>query len=54
MSKSRNEIDWEELKKEYAQGGTSYRKLAEKHDISFQILQKVLFVKNSSCREEVF
>ena len=41
MSKSRNEIDWEKLKKEYAQGGTSYRKLAEKHDISFQILQKV-------------
>ena len=41
MAKARNEIDWEQLKKEYAQGGTSYRKLAEKHDVSFQILQKV-------------
>lgn len=41
MPKARNEVDWEQLKKEYAQGGTSYRKLAEKHDISFQILQKV-------------
>ena len=41
MAKARNEIDWEQLKKEYAQGGTSYRKLAKKYDVSFQILQNV-------------
>ena len=41
MPKTRDEIDWNELKKEYIQGGTSYRKLAKKHDVSFQILQNV-------------
>jgi Mor family transcriptional regulator len=41
MAKSRDEIDWELLKKEYMQGGTSYRKLAKKYDVSFQILQNV-------------
>ena len=41
MPKLREEIDWNELKKEYIQGGTSYRKLAKKYDVSFQILQNV-------------
>jgi hypothetical protein len=41
MAKSRDEIDWDLLKKEYMQGGTSYRKLAKKYDVSFQILQNV-------------
>ena len=39
--KSRDEIDWEVLKQEYMRGGTSYRKLAKKYDVSFQILQNV-------------
>ena len=41
MAKSRDEIDWNELKKEYIQGGTSYRKLADKYDVSFSILKVV-------------
>jgi hypothetical protein len=41
MSKSRAEIDWELLKQEYVQGGTSYRKLADKYDVSFSILKVV-------------
>ena len=41
MAKSRDEIDWEVLKQEYMRGGTSYRKLAKKYDVSFQILQNV-------------
>jgi hypothetical protein len=41
MPKTRDEIDWNELKKEYIQGGTSYRKLAEKYDVSFSILKVV-------------
>lgn len=41
MAKTRNEIDWEKLKKEYMQGGTSYRLLAKKYDVSFSILKEV-------------
>lgn len=34
-------MDWNKLKAEYIAGGTSYRKLAEKYDISFAILRRV-------------
>ena len=34
-------MDWEKLKAEYIAGGTSYRKLAEKHGVSFNILKRV-------------
>ena len=34
-------MDWERIKAEYIAGGTSYRKLAEKYDVSFSTLRKV-------------
>lgn len=34
-------MDWSKLKREYIAGGTSYRKLAEKHGVSFSTLRKV-------------
>lgn len=34
-------MDWNKLKAEYIAGGTSYRKLAKKHNVSFQTLQGV-------------
>ena len=34
-------MDWNKLKAEYIAGGTSYRKLAEKYDVSFAILRRV-------------
>ena len=34
-------MDWNRLKAEYTAGGTSYRKLAEKHGVSFSTLRKV-------------
>ncbi|MBQ9860961.1 MAG: hypothetical protein IJO75_01745 [Clostridia bacterium] len=34
-------MDWKKLKAEYIAGGTSYRKLAEKHNVSFHTLRKV-------------
>lgn len=34
-------MDWKKLKEEYICGGTSYRKLAEKYDISLSTLSKV-------------
>lgn len=34
-------MDWNKLKAEYIAGGTSYRKLAEKHKVSFQSLQRI-------------
>ena len=34
-------MDWEKIKAEYIAGGTSYRKLAEKYDVSFSTLRKV-------------
>lgn len=33
--------DWKAIKAEYIRGGTSYRKLAEKHGVSFSTLRKV-------------
>jgi transposase-like protein len=34
-------VDWKRIKAEYIAGGTSYRKLAEKYDVSFSTLRKV-------------
>lgn len=34
-------MDWKKIKAEYIAGGTSYRKLAEKYDVSFSTLRKV-------------
>lgn len=34
-------MDWKQIKAEYIAGGTSYRKLAEKHGVSFSTLRKV-------------
>jgi hypothetical protein len=34
-------VDWESVKAEYIAGGTSYRKLAEKYDVSFGVLRSV-------------
>ena len=34
-------MDWKQIKAEYIAGGTSYRKLAEKYDVSFGILRRV-------------
>ena len=33
-------MDWKQLKREYIAGGTSYRKLAEKYNVSFHTLRK--------------
>lgn len=33
-------VDWEKIKAEYLAGGTSYRKLAEKHGVPFSTLEK--------------
>ena len=33
-------VDWNKIKAEYLQGGTSYRKLAEKYSVSFSTLEK--------------
>lgn len=33
-------MDWKKLRAEYIAGGTSYRKLAEKYDVSFHTLRK--------------
>jgi uncharacterized protein YjcR len=34
-------LDWKRIRAEYIAGGTSYRKLAEKHGVSFVTLSKV-------------
>lgn len=34
-------MDWNKIKREYIQGDTSYRKLAEKYDVPFGTLRKV-------------
>lgn len=34
-------VDWNKLKAEYIAGGTSYRKLAEKHGVSFNTLKTI-------------
>lgn len=33
-------MDWKKLRAEYIAGGTSYRKLADKYDVSFHTLRK--------------
>lgn len=33
-------MDWKKIKKEYIAGGISYRKLAEKYEVSFSTLEK--------------
>ena len=39
--KSKHEVDWDELKKEYITTDTSYRKLSEKYGVSQSTLRKV-------------
>jgi hypothetical protein len=34
-------VDWNEIKAEYIAGGTSYRKLAQKYNVSFNTIQGV-------------
>jgi hypothetical protein len=34
-------VDWNKIKAEYIAGGTSYRKLAEKHGVSFSTLRGI-------------
>ena len=34
-------MDWKRIKAEYIAGGTSYRKLADKYDVSFSTLRKI-------------
>lgn len=34
-------MDWNKIKAEYIAGGTSYRKLAQEHGVSFNTLQRV-------------
>ena len=34
-------MDWKQIKREYIAGGISYRKLAEKHGVSFNSLRQV-------------
>ncbi len=36
---SEKRIDWNAIRAEYIGGGTSYRKLAEKHQVSFMVLK---------------
>lgn len=47
-------VDWEKIKAEYLQGGTSYRKLANKHSVSFSTLRaRAIKEKWSNKRDEV-
>ena len=39
-------MDWNRLKREYIQGNTSYRKLAEKYSVPFGTLRKVAAKEN--------
>ena len=46
-------MDWKKLRAEYIAGGTSYRKLAEKHNIPFGTLKRVaLKEKWADLREQ--
>ena len=46
-------MDWKKLKAEYIAGGTSYRKLAEKHNVSFHTLRKQAAKENwKALRDE--
>ena len=47
-------MDWKKLKAEYIKGGTSYRKLAEKYNVSFHTLRKQAAKENwKALRDEV-
>lgn len=47
-------VDWEMIKAEYLQGGISYRKLADKHGVSFSTLRaRAIKEKWSDKRDEV-
>jgi transposase-like protein len=47
-------VDWKKLRAEYIKGGTSYRKLAEKYDVSFHTLRKQAAKENwKALRDEV-
>lgn len=47
-------VDWEKIKAEYLQGGTSYRKLADKHGVPFSTLEKKARSENwTEQRKEV-
>lgn len=39
IGKEEKWIDWNAIRAEYIGGGTSYRKLAEKHQVSFMVLK---------------
>ena len=41
IQKGASMVDWKKIKAEYLKGGTSYRKLAEKHGVPFGTLRKV-------------
>ena len=43
VAKARKEyhVDWKQIKSEYIAGGTSYRKLASKHGVSFSTLKDI-------------
>jgi transposase-like protein len=46
-------VDWKKLRAEYIAGGTSYRKLAEKHNVSFHTLRKQAAKENwKALRDE--
>ena len=47
-------MDWKKLRAEYIKGGTSYRKLAEKYDVSFHTLRKQAAKENwKALKDEV-
>lgn len=41
-----NSVDWKAIKAEYIAGGIGYRKLAEKHGVSFGTLSKIAMREN--------
>jgi lambda repressor-like predicted transcriptional regulator len=46
-------VDWKKIKAEYIAGGTSYRKLAKKHKVSYNTLAKVAAKENwGSLKQE--
>lgn len=47
-------MDWKKLRAEYIKGGTSYRKLAEKYNVSFHTLRKQAAKENwKALKDEV-
>ena len=40
MRRKENSVDWNKIKADYIAGGTSYRKLAEKHGVPFSTLKE--------------